>query len=421
MRSCIAQKLGCCEMAEPDDVIVYQGRINHGQEYGSQYLKQTKKNTLAVSLDTRATEVLKNPNNYYVKVKTITIPTTAMPLSVFDVNNASGNVTICEEIITMQFNGFNVSEPIKWRPENETIPAPQVTQNQSLYDTEYFYLWTFQHLCYLVNDAFVNAFAGLKILLQSQEPPQDLPFGSLPPFISYNRDHHCFDLYAQFDFYNNKQPAEITASFAPTIIYVWYNSNMYNLFYNVYARKINEDNDPNNKVWLLTFKNLGDNIIDNDTDEKIYSPYSLVGLPPLLITGYIIKMSMEYSINCNICESGASLVLTSDVLSIEPTLTAPTSLYSTQTIPPNLGVSNILIELPMVNNIKNDKSLRTHIEYINDGHDLFNLNSTLPLKNIDFKIFFRDTRGVLRELYLNNYNSCTIQLYFIRKDSPMLG
>lgn len=278
-------------------------------------------------------EIRNNPivtkaNDYSLSIVRFEIDTYSLPTFIADIEkfpNTDPDKMI--ETITFDYGATSTQiKHLKWQPTNLHIPKPKnlSADNPVQEDNnEYYYGNSFRHHCDLINTAFEELTAELKISV-------GVALNNLkPPIMIWNEDNQTASILAQEEFYNWSRTNHVN---------IYFNRSLYAKFTSLPA--LQKYDNPLNKIYKIYMK--------ADYSTKV------ILLDPLLndTTEKYIKTDQEFSTVSN-WSPLSSIVFTSNSLPI----------YSTQVSAPYIYYNGILSVDSGVQN--NEKILPTWLQTIN--------------------------------------------------------
>lgn len=404
------------KMATGDDFVYYDARLlsplSQHKNKGTVPTIINPTNTIAVFSEQRSQAIIDDPSKYYLSIVRFTCGTDTLPLFIFPVCNSlqydvgDDNVDESAFIVTLEYSGFIASARVYWRPEDLSVGTPDVASDVNLYQTSsYFYCYTYQHLCDLINTAFNNAFT---ILSGETTPPT-----SFIPFIKYDRSKGVFDIVVDGANYCNKN---YDGSDNSSQIQIYFNVYLYDLFFNVQADHIMNTYNPfqalaTNKDYLLRFETTGTNVYDNSTTILYYDPYQATPKP---YADTVMIMNVEWNIDSNICENMEMLFTTSQI----PTgsqYVSPYIPYINQTTSSNTFQKQ-LTDFAVSPSVDATDSTRNVLTYVPTVYRYIDMNGTTPLTQLDIFIYWINNRGLVIPFYLSTRTVFTMKMMFVKKE-----
>jgi len=342
----------------------------------------------------RDADYLANPQDYYVSVirwsldcrLPLIVPQLVLGSSVQ--SDTKGDYFDSVYVITIQApSGYYGESRVKFRTQTSISPPPfsTITDISILYDTPYFYINSVQYFMDLVNDAFDEAWAALKLAQGGSAG-----FPDRAPFLQYNYDGN-FTLLAT--------PSYITTASPRLTLY--FNSALYTLFNGLSAIQNGWVNSTATPIRAKNYQILIDDGQTTTINGVVWN-YCLTEYPTLPFWSPV-----------------SSIVFTSQGIPVEPTNSNPTNAVGNAT---NLGAVNNNINLASVItdfdiNLNTGTEPRQIVYYATAGeYRFFDLNSNTPLADININAGWKDKiTGSIHNMYLFTGGGATLKLLFRKK------
>lgn len=152
--------------------------------------------------DNRANPLIKDISKYELSVRSISIngalknvpvmipqiyldPTTG---TIIDVNRTINTITFSW---SDGVNLFQNTQDIMWIPQNKESLPPQSGSRQQNLLNDYYYCYSYNHWCNLINNALMKAYEAVKVLATASSGFG----GTLPPFVTFNKSSKTFSVY----------------------------------------------------------------------------------------------------------------------------------------------------------------------------------------------------------------------------------
>jgi hypothetical protein len=378
-------------------------------------IRALDKPILAEFFETRQDIILDDPNDYYMTIARFTVPLNSLPIFIFkieegitqnDANKGSYSVSLVHNA-----SGDVFTENLQFISENlSPVPVPPSLNNGKQLISQYYYVYAYQHMINMINTALANAF----VALQAMHPTI---YSSNPPFFYYDENSELISLVAQktYDndgFFINVSPGPIQTLF-PQEIKIYSNTILLTLLdsFDVFFEGYN-----NNNNLTASF-----NIRASPFNRNVYfpnnvSPTDLLinptnDLPPTAF----ISSTQEYK-SLIFWNSFRNLLFVTNTIPIKneylPTINSLNNPLQGE------GINNffpILTDFePLLENAGNTRGL---LNYVADGqYRLTDMQSNLPLRKFDIKLFWVDQDNNLYPLTLFPYTQIKIKFLFARKE-----
>lgn len=344
---------------------------------------------------TRTTQILDNPSNYYLSLVRWKVPGFELPLLIFpvepnpldpnDPNYSQYSVTFETSTDIFQYHLFYISYN---NPEVLVIPPTNSPPYQQA--TSYYFIYDYQHFLNLLNHALYMAYLNVT----------GKPVGALFPYMIFNPETRLFSLIAPIADYTvditpiPAPPADPTTP--PTFdadIKVYFNFKLFSLFNGLPARILPENSASSTlgRDVQILIRNYGNNFFPTQNSA---TPYP----------------SDFYEIKQNF----ASISYWSPVKQI---------IFITELIPINseyTAVSNnsfrkILTDFEPVAETQTD--IRTTFQYFPQGqYRLIDLIGTKPVYNIDLQVKWIDINGHEYFVTIAPFQEFTAKLLFVKRN-----
>jgi hypothetical protein len=328
----------------------------------------------------RTIPYLTNPSDYYGAVMSLSVNDSSIPVITPDIvpYQSDPNLTIYN--VTLTYSGSIATSPIIFQTQNLNAEVPLGPSGYPAgvpnYSTGYYNIYNYNFFMGLVNTAFATCYTALKVLQPT------LP-ANRQPVITFDSVTSFFTIKGANSLYN-----EDTLE-SPILIYM--NGPLYHLFgfTNLYTtlNGLSENQilmnantafvDLTNDLIFATQQNNSVSLWNNITDIVITSTYMpstqvLVGNPQIVYQG------QSYPISTN-----------------------------------NSLTRQILLDFPYRPDL-----YKVPIVYIPTAqYQVFDMNSSDALYNLDWQMWYRARTGLLYPLYLNSGTSCSLKLGFFKKSA----
>lgn len=333
--------------------------------------------------ETRSNPYINPAGDYYMSVISFEVDTEAVPVFICDALPGSNNITNTAYYVSIQ-SGMSPVIPINiaWVPEDLTAPTPPVPVPDDYDNYPYYYAYTFQHFINLVNTALAIASSSVS---------------ATAPFLVLKDNQ--LSLVGKLSEYGTGP------------YYIYFNTELYNLFSSLPAKKISSQpagaNKQCNYRLIMQPYPSGVNI------KTVYT--NLTTVPPS--GGYqAVYSDAEYS-PFPYWNPVDSIVFTTQQLTVVPELIAKPVSYG----PNNIQNSDTNAESYYVLTDYSAR-LRTGTEYKpnisyepNAEFRLVDLYGDQPLSSLRVSLFWKDKFGILHPLYLEAGGTAYIKILFRKK------
>jgi len=295
--------------------------------------------------------IIRSTTGYKLSIIRFALNTETLPI--FIPAMQSKNVTTYS--VTMECNGKQYQQYMAFEPQNLNPSDPD----------EYYYVYNYQYLMYLVNKCLTSCLAGLQLLTTCPT--------NTSPIVSFDPASEKCSINLDSNFYGYNEANKIN---------IYMNYSMFALFASLPACFISR-NSLGMDYQLNNLISQNKNILQQD--------YSTVSL----------------------WNPVSSVVFTSNLIPIYPAQTPPIQVYSQGKLVNNSSTSNVLSII--TDFIGNDLTFVPYIQYAPAVYRYVSLKPSSEIKNIDLQVFWMNkTTGVLKPLYLGCGGSCSVKMMFTK-------
>lgn len=329
-----------------------------------------------------------NPSDYYLSVVRFSIPAFGFPLHIMPIQTGLG-VNDSQYSITLDINnGANlVREFLIYEPR--TADAQPTTSNPVQF-TPYYWIFEYQHMIDMINDALSRAFASLV----------GTPAGSVAPFMIFNPETKLFSIVADGTFYQITDtlpsPFIYPIGYNPILRYtspvrIWFNYKLYELFNGIASFFAEATPQADGRDVQI--------LVNNQNNNNVYiNPNSAVPVPT---TALEMKQQLISVATWNPVKQ---IIFTSGLLPINSEFTA-TSDNSFQ---------KILTDFEPLNSSGQD--VRTILQFFPQGpYRLIDCIGTNPLYRLDFNIKWKDAYGNLYDVVIPFLHLISVKFLFVKR------
>ncbi len=288
---------------------------------------------------------------------------------------------------------FTATRNLEFFPQLNGLPEPPAPLQVPDYNNEYYFVYSFDHVCKLLDKLFLGVFGDLQQQINNFAT-DPITINQTPPQVLYNPDTRRFKIF--FD--NRGYGRSGIPSGSDAFFNIWFNSNLYNILSN-FKGYFNEDITEDTKYFKFDFyKHLG-------TKKETYET----------ITYIVMEQENE---SLQLWCPAANIVFTTDLIPALPEQVNVSRLYGefVERIGNNNDVEHIItdISLPLDNpyDIQN-------ISYVPSGeYRMISLNNSAgrDLKNINFSLLWRNKyNGSLIPVKLSGGSYFSVKLLFRKK------
>lgn len=336
----------------------------------------------------RSSPFLQMPQDYYMSVVRFSMQTSTLPVMVPQVMLGQPDETKLIYSITLTYQTFEYQQYVEYIPYDLTQPQPRPPVEFQDLESDYYFVYSYQHWIYMVNQTFISAYNGLKALILADDVNAVLPT-IYPPFME-------FDPVNLLPILDTDELGYAATLASPIGIY--FNKPMHTLFssfpYIKYGFQV-----PGGKNFKLDIhNNNGMNVINlaNYNALQTYAEYSCAGL--------------WNPIN--------ALVFTTSLLPIVPELISVPRIFNSESDLFNTGNNNNIqpVLTDFIVPFSPTNTYKPTIDYTPSGeYRLADLYGTNPLSALQMSVFWKDHFGNLHPFILGSGCSASVKIMFRRK------
>ena len=338
--------------------------------------------------DLRFTEIrnspyLMAPENYFMSVTRFTLQTPSLPNFIPQVMLGQTDINKTIYSITLKYKTFEFQQFVAFVPNDLSQPLPDLPLDIQDLTSAYYFVKTYQEWIEMINTAFISAFTGLAASIQL--PTTHAPFME-------------FDPQALICILNADEVGYARTLIDPIEIYM--NAPLFNLFSSFPATCYGYQNITNGKNYKFDiFSNNGANILN--------------------LTDYNAIQMYQENTTCGLWNPIQSIVFTTALLPINPSLISAPKIFGADSNLFNLGnnanIAPIITDFTVPFSATN--TYKPTVEYVAGGeYRLYDMFGSSPLNAIELSVFWKDTFGIMHPFKLNSGCCATIKLLFRRKD-----
>lgn len=327
-------------------------------------LENTSSIPIQASLfENRNTPLISRPNDWYISVIRMNIPTAYIPIFVWPSQGANIPDNTYYSV-TIRRAGVDHRSYVTYVAQN----------NLTSVDPNYLFVYSYQQFIDAINAALNAAYIAAG------------GTATQPPYLIYNAESGLISLIAEYAYANTATEYEI-----------YFNFPLFAYFDNFLAKRLGFS-QTNGKDVLLYVENTGNN------DYESHPPgYPLSG------TNNAYKMQQEYCSLFN-WSSARSIVFTSNTIPVASE-NINAQIQGAQSNGTNTRKILTDFEFDVQNGISNN-TLRSYVQYSPKVYRLIDLESNQPIYQTDIQIFFETEDQVLYPLYINPGEYISIKIMF---------
>ncbi len=349
------------------------------------------------------TPLIGDPSKYYITITDFSCPGESIPIAVARIVPNQGDANLMTSRIGVTMAGELFAEDLIFVPTTDLKPPVQNKPYQVI--TPYYYMYSYQPIIDAINTALRKAMRLAGFTEPTDPPPDPVPPLELPMFpyffIDYSSD------FPKIRFVVPKKLFEI-ANFEGISI----NNDLVNYlggFNYKYTSRVTTLN------FVFIMPPLNDTPIDDENNIAYYLPYSSFGngaygdVDNLTNVEFITFTQQNYLLPQWNCLS--KIIIYTQSIPVRNQQTTSRVLES-----PDI-VNKYPILFSFTPNYETSSQARNYIYYApKESYLLTEMLSNSPLYKIQLSIGWVDHNGEVFPLYLNPFQSCTVQLAFMKKD-----
>ena len=331
--------------------------------------------------ETRDSPFLKSPENYYASVIRFYVETPSLPIFIPRCLIGQSDPNKLCYSVSMSYGGYTQQQYIQYVSQDTSQPTPSAPTTQQDLSTEYYYMYSFQDVMYMLNQSFVSCFINLNSQIS-------LPVGSVAPFFEFDIPNQKFIFNSQIDVFSSDGNS--------SKVQVYFNNALQTLLCSFRYKKTN--------------LSLG-----RDYQIQIYNNNSLNSIN--VNNQYVALQQYQEVSTIDLMNPISSIVFTSGLLPISQSLLANPVVYNgtDKIINNNNNTLSILADFQLP--FDNVSTYRPSISYVNTGeYKMVDLYGNSPINTIQISCFWKDYYGNLKPFYLNTGCGAYLKLLFRRKE-----
>lgn len=333
----------------------------------------------------RTIPIIEDASKYYASIIRFNVPNFFVPIHVMPIQSDQGDANLSQYSITIEFDGdvqhvfldFDTRGPFP-----EPIP-PNQTSDGKQFSSPYYFMFEYQHMADMINDAFSTAFAALATV-----PPTIGGDPPAAPVITFEETTNLFSIIAQQDYY------EYTRTL-PDPIRVYFNGKLFTIF--------------------SGFPDLQTNVTFGALEPDEFSPSGRDN--QILISDYFNNLNLP---GFNPPFDGDYLVITQQYASIFDWNPFKRIVFTSGSIPVNgeyvkgAGSSTLKVISDFIPFVTDQ--VRTVWEFVPEGqYRLIDMVSHEKIDTIDIQVFWVDQNDNFFRIEIPFNQEITIKLAFLNK------
>jgi hypothetical protein len=326
--------------------------------------------------ETRSIPFVQNPSQYFFSIVRFSLDTNSLPIFVPTIQASQSDANLTIYSLSMTYNNITVQSYIEFIPQDTTQSLPTAPSNTSTglqVFTDYYYVYNYEYLIYLMNNTLKSCFNSLAS--QTALPTANIPY------LKWDSVNNIATLITDQAGFNDQSDDYIS---------LYFNNALYQLFPS-FPSFVSNSISTSGLNYIISCSSYG--IADTIT-KTTYTALSCV---------------QEYS-TISIWNPVASIVFTSNTLPIvAENLSSPLVFMDGQTLQSTNGsnIANIITDFESNTGIY--KSSLVYQPYIFRYKQLM---GTSALYNLDIQCFWKNRFGSLIPFKLNAGNTATVKICF---------
>lgn len=377
-------------------------------------------------IDSRDSPILEDISDWYFSIIRFQLRAIQSPLFIpqIEKDQSNPNKTIYKISLVYHYSYNNgiyqpviKSRNIEYRPQNTSL------NNQSSTD-EYYYIYQYSHFIKLVNETFQLIHTDIHNQIKTNHSNNNITLSFKAPVLRYDNNTQMFQLYLDKNVYNRKEKNfNSTPSYNIDVKgFLFFNSNMYNLFGNFHCNKIG--NDITNSFWYYqnnthTDENKRYLTNQNGMNYEIMPIEDGLNLNEVVISNKTYyKMEQDFESTSELWNPISSIVFTTNILPVVGEISGNPLVFqdgksSTQS---NRNITEkILTDFQMpLTSADNYQNAITYSPSEYRVSDFFGTKFTL--RSLDINAYWKNRlTGKMMPLKLKNKGSIDLKIMFKKK------
>lgn len=345
--------------------------------------------------ETRNSPIIANPNNYNMSIVRFNLDTISLPSYIASIQPNQSNPDLMIHAVNLSYwNGSaEITIPptyLIWKPSHKEVPvppAPSANSNGFQTDSIYYYGYSFQHVCEIINTAFATAMTALKTAVGSPINTVLTPF----VYIDSNNKFHIVGDNAHFNYL-----------LSTPHIRIYFNRPLYGILSSFPALR-NSITNANQNIYQIKMTGLNNTFLVKNTFWDNSNSITFIDFP------------QEYPTLSNF-NPVASIIFTTSQIPVVPNQISAPLVFNNNQLLTDVNQNNLTSQIitDMANN--DDFSYKPNLLYNPSAeYRRISLASNRPINNIDIAVYWRNKRGELKPFYVWSGGSASIKILFERK------
>ena len=317
-------------------------------------------------------------SDYLFSIVRFSLETNCLPIWFCEIQSGQSDINLSIYSISMEYNNQIVQTYIEYIPQDKTanIPTPPYYNSNNLQTfCDYYYVYNYQYLIFLLNNTISKCFTDLQNLTT-------LPTSNIP-YFKWNTTNNIATLISDNNGFND------TSS---DYIKIYMNNALFNLFESFPSYTINNTSSQG-LIYQISTSSYGiaDKLtINNITYLSCSQEFSTISIWNPVLS--IVFLSFSLPIKSE--SIGAPLIFIND------------NKYQSST---NNNIQSVITDFQTGDNI-----YKSYVNYQPTVLRYIQLNSDQPITKIDISCYWKNRLGELIPFKLNPNNSMTIKVCFTR-------
>lgn len=417
--------------AEYPDMVYYNLDIINGKTID----EGINSNPTARFNETRDTAIIKDTSKYYFSIVRFTMNGSDKTLPMFipriELGQNNPDKTVYKIALSLDISydiggtsyqtTLEASSNIIYESQNSNVPRPVAPLEVQDLETDYYFVYTYDHVVNLVNKTFSNIQEDLNTqfrnyLTSQGETPVDLSTNAL--YMNYNPSTERFQLYCDSYGYGEEGANLSNGTNSEEKYSIYFNSNMYGLFSHFSHLYQGGDLASKNIKGLegYAYKIL----VKNNLGTNIYRPSNPTNQTISNVPSYY-KIEQNYKSTSSLWSPISSIVFCSTLIPVLNEQTGEPIKYGSGNVIEAVGTQSafqpIITDIALGNT--NANAYNEFLSYIPTAeYRLSTLsNSPTQVRDVDIQVYWKSRLdGNLYPIELFNLSSIQIKILFRRRD-----
>ena len=317
-------------------------------------------------------------SDYLFSIVRFSLETNCLPVFFCSIQSSQSDPNLSIYSVSMQYNNQTVQTYIEFIPQDKTasVPTSPINNVNGLQSfTDYYYVYNYEYLLYLVNNALQTCFTTLEGLTQ-------LPT-TVAPYFKWNSQTNTASLVSDIEGFDD---------LSSNYIKLFFNNALFTLFESLPSYTIN-DISSQGLIYQISCSSFG--IADTTTNNNIT---------------YLL-CNQEFS-TIAIWNPVVSIIFISNTLPIKaealgaPLIYLNNNYYQSTN---NKNIAGVISDFQTSDNI-----YKSYVNYQPTVLRYIELTGEQPITKIDVEVYWKNRLGDLIPFKLNPFNTMTIKVCFTR-------